>query len=74
MTLDFISQAQYGRYIAERQAQYKTNESGSGPTYYQTKKSQISQLFSKAVVSEASALLGGVKPNKMERFAKELGI
>lgn len=84
LTLNFISQAQYARYITEQQAQYKANENSGGPTYYQTKKSQISQLFSKAVVSEAlsgqlmlreaSALLDGVKPNKMERFAKGLGI
>lgn len=84
LTLNFISQAQYSHYIAEQQAQHKANESSGGPTYYQTKKSQISQSFSRAVVSEAlsgqlmlreaSDLLGGVKPNKIERFAKELGI
>ncbi|GAB2786857.1 XRE family transcriptional regulator [Halomonas shantousis] len=84
LTLNFISPAQYGRYIADQQALYKMRERSGAPTYFQTKKSQISQRFSKAVVSEAlsgqlmlreaSALLGGVKPNKMERFAKELGI
>lgn len=84
LTLNFISPTQYGRYIADQQALYKMRERSGTPTYFQTKKSQISQRFSKAVVSEAlsgqlmlreaSALLGGVKPNKMERFAKELGI
>lgn len=84
LTLHFISQEQYGHYIAEQQARYEAKEGSGRPTYYKTKKSQISQRFSKAVVSEAlsgqlmlreaSNLLGGVKPNKMERFAKELGI
>ena len=84
LTLNFISQGQYSRYIADQQAKYEANQGSGGPTYYKAKKAQISQRFSKAVVSEAlsgqlmlreaSDLLGGVKPNKIERFAKELGI
>lgn len=84
LTLNFISQGQYRRYIADQQAKYEANQGSGGPTYYKAKKAQISQRFSKAVVSEAlsgqlmlreaSDLLGGVKPNKIERFAKELGI
>lgn len=57
---------------------------GGGPGYYRTKKAQISQPFSRAVVGqalsgqlllrEASALLDGIKPAKIPVFAKELGI
>jgi len=83
-TLNLITQDQYHRYIATQQATYKNRESSSGPTYYQTKKAQLSNRFSRAVVSEAlsgqlllreaSQLLGGIKPSKIANFAKELGV
>jgi len=84
LTLHFISDDQYGRYIAEQKSLHKQRTGGSGPTYYQTKKAQISRPFSRAVVSEALSgqlllreageLLGGMKPGKIETFAKELGV
>lgn len=84
LTLNFITQDEYHSYIAARQAAYKNRESSSGPSYYKTKKAQISNLFSRAVVSEAlsgqlllrdaSQLLGGIKPSKIAIFAKELGV
>lgn len=84
LTLNLISREQYEGYIAEQKKHYKQRQAGRGPTYYQTKKAQISGLFSRAVVSEAlsgqlllreaGALLGGIKPSKIETFARELGI
>lgn len=84
LTLNLITQAQYHSFIATQQAIYKDRKSSSGPTYYQTKKAQISNRFSRAVVSEAlsgqlllreaSQLLGGIKPSKIAHFAKELGV
>lgn len=84
LTLDFISQQDYSAYIAARRTAYKDKESSTGPSYYQTKKAQISGLFSRAVVSEALSgrlllreagqLLGGMKPKNISLFAKELGI
>lgn len=85
LTLNFISEDEYRRYIDEQQAAYRRRDRGSGgPTYYQTKKAQISRQFSHAVVSEAlsgqmllreaSELLGGVKPGKIKVFAEELGL
>lgn len=82
LTLHFISHEEYTKYVATIKSRYK--ESDGGPSYYVTKKSQISQMFSKAVVTEAlsgqlllreaSDLLGGIKPNKIEIFARELGV
>ena len=85
LTLNFIPEGEYSRYIAEQQAAYRRRNRGSGgPTYYQTKKAQISRQFSHAVVTEAlsgqmllrdaSELLGGIKPGKIKNFAEELGI
>lgn len=84
LTLGFISQDEYGRYISEQKSRYEKREGRGGPTYYQTKKAQISRPFSQAVVSEALSgqlllreaghLLGGIKPGKIETFARELGI
>ncbi len=83
-TLSLITQDQYQRYIANQQTSYKNREYSTGPTYYQTKKAQLSNRFSRAVVSEAlsgqlllreaSQLLGGIKPSKIAHFAKELGV
>ncbi|MBV1788379.1 XRE family transcriptional regulator [Marinobacterium sp. D7] len=84
LTLGYISQDEYAAYIAGQQEAYKTSNQKGGPTYYQTKKAQISRLFSEAVVNEAlsgqlmlrdaSDLLDGIKPGSIARFAKELGI
>jgi Zn-dependent peptidase ImmA (M78 family) len=84
LTLNKVSLLQYQQYIADLQAQYKTRESSkSGPTYYRTKHSQISDRFSKAVVAEAlsgrlllrdAGRLLDMKPNNIINYAKELGI
>lgn len=85
LTLGFIQYDDYASYIAELKAAWLQREKNSkGPTYYKTKKAQISQPFSRAVVGqalsgqlllrEASMLLGGLKPAKISDFAKELGI
>jgi len=85
LTLNYITHEEYGRFIAEQQAEYKNKEDkGGGATYYGRMKAQISQLFSKAVVSEAlnghlllreaSDLLDGIKPSNIAIFAKELGV
>ncbi|WP_404359479.1 ImmA/IrrE family metallo-endopeptidase [Methylotuvimicrobium sp. KM1] len=84
LTLNLITLDEYQRYISNQQASYRSREDSGGPSYYRTKKAQISQRFSRAVVSEAlsgqlllreaSQLLGGIKPDKITTFAKELGI
>ena len=84
LTLNFITLDEYQRYINAQQAAYRAREASGGPDYYRTKKAQISQRFSRAVVSEAlsgqlllrdaSQLLGGIKPDKIANFAKELGV
>ena len=63
---------------------HEQRKGSGGPTYYQTKKAQISRQFSQAVVGEALSgqlllraageLLGGIKPGKIETFARELGV
>jgi Zn-dependent peptidase ImmA (M78 family) len=83
LTLNLITHDQYRGYIAAQQAAHKDRWTSPGPTYYQTKKAQISNRFSRAVLSqafsgqlllrEASQLLGGIKPGKIANFAKELG-
>lgn len=85
LTFNFIEQEEYSQYIIAQQTAYKNrNVTSIGPTYYQTKKAQISHLFSRAVVTEALSgqlllreagqLLGGIKPGKIAHFAKELGV
>jgi len=84
LTLNFISQQEYGRYIFEQKMRHEQRKGSGGPTYYQTKKAQISRQFSQAVVGEALSgqlllreageLLGGSKPGKIETFARELGV
>lgn len=85
LTLDFISNDQYGQYIAEQKRLHEVRQrSEGGPTYYKTKKAQLSRPFSRAVVGEAMSgqlllreageLLGGVKPSNIEKFARELGV
>jgi Zn-dependent peptidase ImmA (M78 family) len=84
LTLNFVSQEEYSHYIFEQKKRYEQRKGSGGPTYYQTKKAQISRPFSRAVVGEALSgqlllreageLLGGIKPGKIETFARELGI
>lgn len=84
LTLGFISSDQYRRYIAEQKTAHEQRQSSGAPTYYQTKKAQLSRPFSRAVVGEALSgqlllreageLLGGIKPGNIEKFAEELGV
>ena len=83
LTLGFITDEEYRLFISAKVKAHKNKENG-GPSYYAMKKAQISMAFSKAVVTEAlsgqlllreaSALLGGIKPNNIANFAKELGL
>ncbi|MEL3918160.1 XRE family transcriptional regulator [Aeromonas enteropelogenes] len=83
-TLGYISQEAYFEYVQKLRRDYKDRpKKAGGPDYYKVKNSQISHLFSRAVVSEAlsgqlllrdaSHLLGGIKPGKIAQFARELG-
>ncbi|MEL3922111.1 XRE family transcriptional regulator [Aeromonas enteropelogenes] len=83
-TLGYISQEAYFEYVQKLRRDYKDRlKKAGGPDYYKVKSSQISHLFSRAVVSEAlsgqlllrdaSHLLGGIKPGKIAQFARELG-
>ncbi len=84
LTLGLISQGEYGAFIKAQIDAFKQREaSGSGPGYFKTKKAQISQLFSKAVVSEAlngklllrdAGWMLGMKPASITKFAQELGL
>lgn len=78
LTLGFIDQQAYVRFV-ER---LKRSHHGAGsPSYYVTFKSHLSEGFARAVLNEAlsgqmelreaSHLLGGVKPNKLQRLAEE---
>lgn len=83
-TLNKITLQEYRQYIAELMEKHRQREkSGGGPTYYRARHSQISDRFSRAVVSEAlsgrlllrdAGHLLGMKPNHISKYAKELGI
>ncbi|CAN8140835.1 hypothetical protein THIOSC13_340005 [uncultured Thiomicrorhabdus sp.] len=84
MTCNFISQADYEAFIAAEKEAHRNREStGSGPSYYRNKKAQISESFSRAVVSQAlngqlllreAGDLLVMKPTKITKFAQELSI
>ncbi|WP_319380059.1 XRE family transcriptional regulator [Thiomicrorhabdus sp.] len=84
LTCNFISQATYQSFIAaEKEAHQNRESSGSGPSYYRNKKAQISESFSRAVVSQAlngqvllreAGDLLGMKPTNIAKFAQELSI
>lgn len=84
LTLNYISSVDYHRYITFLRKQYDERVKPiGGPNYYVTLKSQTSDRFARALLSEtlsgsvllrdASNLLG-VKPNKIRKFAKEYDI
>jgi len=84
-TLGKISLLTYQKFVDNQREQHRNRESsnGGGPSYYVTKHSQISDRFSKAVVSDAlsgrlllrdAGQLLGIKPNNIIKYAKELGI
>jgi Zn-dependent peptidase ImmA (M78 family) len=85
LTLDLISHSEYSHYIAKLKRAYAERaKNGSGPTYYKTRKSQLSSSFARALTSEAMSgrillrdaghLLWMMKPHNITKFAKELGI
>lgn len=84
LTLGLIRQDEYGAYIKAQTDAYKDKQAeAGGPSYFKTKKAQISQLFSKAVVSEAlngklllrdAGWMLGMKPANVAKFAQELGL
>lgn len=84
LTLGKISHHDYREYVDELQQQHRNREkSKGGPTYFRTQKEQISERFSRALVSEtlsgrvllrdAGSLLN-MKPNRIVDYARELGI
>ena len=84
LTCGFISQTAYQKFIATEKEAYKNRESkGNGPSYYKTKKAEISNSFSKAVVSQAlngqlllreAGDLLRLKPSNIAKFAQELSV
>lgn len=84
LTLGKISLENYRTYVDELQEQYRNREkSEGGPTFYRTQKGQISEKFSRALVSEAlsgrvllrdAGSLLNMKPNQITVYARELGI
>ena len=83
LTLQFITQLEYDAYIQGQIDAYKAREKqDGGPTFYKTKKAQLSELFSRAVVSEAlngklilrdAGWMLGMKPANVAKFALEFG-
>jgi len=84
LTCGYITQHEYVQFITDEKKAYKNREaSGNGPSYYKTKKAQISQRFAQAVVSQAlngqmmlreAAQLLGMKPANIAKFAEELRV
>lgn len=83
LSCGYISTPEYERFITAQQDAYRSRESAGkgGPTYYRTKKAQISERFSKAVVGQAlnsqillrdAGQLLGMKPSNVAKFAQEL--
>lgn len=80
LTFGFISQNEYHRFIQFLKKQYDERErKGTGPSYYVTLKSQTSERLARAVLSETlsgkvllrdAGQLLGIKPDKINKFAK----
>ncbi|HMU65524.1 MAG TPA: XRE family transcriptional regulator [Cellvibrionaceae bacterium] len=84
LTLGKITRQQYQSYVDSIQQDYKNRErSEGGPSFYRTRKSQVSERFAKALVSETlsgrvllrdAGKLLDMAPSKISAFAAELGI
>ena len=84
LTLNLIDYSEYTRYTQKLKLDYKNRPRQNGaPSYYRTQKSQLSEIFSRAIVAEAlsgrvllrdAGHILGMKPNNIAKFAKELGI
>lgn len=82
LTFNFITKKAYQEFIdAENKAFQARQKQGNGPTYYVTKKSQVSQNFAKALVNDAlngntplreAANLMQMKPANLSKLAVEL--
>lgn len=80
LTYSYITQNEYHQFITFLKKQYDERERvGSGPSYYVTLKSQTSDKFARAVLSETlsgrvllrdAGQLLGIKPDKITKFAK----
>ncbi len=83
-SLNKITLQQYQQYIDDLKEQHRRRvRTTAGPTYYTTKKSQLSERFSQALVSETlsgrvlfkeAGQLLDIKPHNITKYAKELGI
>jgi len=84
LTLGKISRDEYRNYVDDLQERYRNRErTQGGPTFYRTQRGQISETFSRALVSEAlsgrvllrdAGSLLNMKPHRITNYAKELGI
>jgi Zn-dependent peptidase ImmA (M78 family)/transcriptional regulator with XRE-family HTH domain len=84
LTLGLIVNHEYNRYVTKLKKDYLNRpKQDGGPSYYSTKKSQLSENFAQAIVSEAlsgrvllrdAGHILGMKPNNISVFAKELGV
>lgn len=85
LTLKLIEYTEYIRYTNKLKQDYihRSKQGSGGPTYYLTKKSQLSERFSRAIVAEAlsgrillrdAGHILKMKPNNIVKFAKELGV
>lgn len=82
LTFGYIDLSSYQQFInAEKNAFQSREKQAGGPSYYLTKKSQMSQNFAKALVNDAlngntplreAASLMQIKPANLTKFAKEL--
>ena len=83
LTVGYISQTDYQEFVTAEQDAFKRRETSrnGGPTYYRTRKAQISERFSRAVVSQAlngtlllrdAGQLLDMKPSNVSKFAREL--
>lgn len=82
LTFQFIDRENYSKFIRNEREAYKNRERGSGgPSYYTTKKSQISRNFSAAVVAEATtgrimlkeaASLLSMNPSNVMEFSRRM--
>jgi Zn-dependent peptidase ImmA (M78 family) len=84
-TLNKISLQAYREFVAELLQRHRNRESrgDGGPAYYRTRHAQVSDRFSRAVVSEAlsgrlllrdAGRLLNMKPNHINNYARELGV
>ncbi|WP_323846005.1 XRE family transcriptional regulator [Microbulbifer magnicolonia] len=84
LTLGKITRDEYRKYVDDLLKEYRNRKkSQGGPNFYRTQKGQISEAFSRALVSEAlsgrvllrdAGNLLNMKPYRITTYAKELGI